>query len=301
MVRDVELLIEMLPWLNSHPGRSVAEVAKEFNISQSHVYLLLNLLRETGIGLYYGEQIEITIEDDWIQVNEALNLDRPVRMNSLQATTLLAGLTFLEQMPALAESSEVSVLIEKVSEALAPQQAVEVVTPERERDNVVALKNAIANNVCVEIEYSSGTATGASQRMIEPKLLSARDNRTYVRAYCHEASALRSFRADRITTLRVLDVVQHVEVAPEAFVDEYQNWIPVEVRLSREYLGDFDQSTVTNMKDIDGLLQISARVASLAWLASITLSAGGGIEIVEPADARELVQQMAFQWAAQNS
>lgn len=300
MARDIELLIQMLPWLCANPGRTVAEVAQEFNISTRQVYMLLNLLRETGIGLYYGEQIEITIEDDWIQVNEALNLDRPARMNSLQATTLLAGLSFLEQMPALADSGEVRELIDKISDLLAPERAVDVVTSTEEQENIRDIKSAIANNMCVRIKYASGTTTVDSYRVIEPKLLTTRDNRTYVRAYCHEASGLRSFRADRIVTLEVLTQPQSVDVEPSAFSDEHNNWVPVEVRLSREFLGEFDQSTITNLREIEGALHMSARVANLNWLASMVLSSGGGIEILEPIQGRELVRELANTWSANN-
>lgn len=297
-MNHIELLIRMLPWLVSHPGVSAEVVGKEFGISSREVLKLLDLLQYTGPGQYGGELVDVHFgAGESIYVIDAQRFDRPVRMSGAEASTLLAGLTYLEQMPALANSVEVAELIEKISKALQPAPAVDVVTNSREHECVELVKTAIESNKQITIDYASGFATNASHRVIEPKVMLTRDDLTYVRAWCYEAEALRTFRIDRIAHAEILDVEQTINVESAELVRSTDTWIPVIVEMDREHLGEFDNDTVKSVIEVsDGRLRVESKVANLDWFASVVLAAGGSIKVIEPAQARELVVNRARSW-----
>lgn len=297
-MNHIELLIRMLPWLVSHPGVSAEVVAKEFGITSREVLKLLDLLQYTGPGQYGGELVDVHFgAGESIHVIDAQRFDRPVRMSGAEASTLLAGLTYLEQMPALADSFEVAALIEKISKALQPAPAVDVVTNAREHECVELVKSAIESNKQIAIDYASGFATNASHRVIEPKTMLTRDDLTYVRAWCYEAEALRTFRIDRIAHAEILDIEQSINVESTDLERSTESWISVTVEVDREHLGEFDNDTVKSVSDVgNGRLRIETQVANLDWFVSVVLAGGGSIKVEEPAEARELVISRASQW-----
>jgi proteasome accessory factor C len=200
-------------------------------------------------------------------------------------------------MPALADSAEVSQLIEKISEALNPETAIDVVTDGRENECIALMMAAIDAQVQVQIEYASGSATHPSERIIEPKRMLTRDDRTYVRAWCTQAEALRTFRIDRIAHAETLSASQEVEVAPEDLMRNISDWIDVIVELDREYLAEFDNDTVTSIVELgNGRLRVETKVANLEWFVSVVLAGGGSISIIEPPAAKELLKETANVW-----
>lgn len=288
----------MLPWLVAHPGVSAQDVADEFGITPKEVIKLLDLLQYTGPGQYGGELVEVHFgEGQGIHVIDSQRFDRPVRMNGAEASALLAGLSYLEQMPALADSVEVRMLIDKISAALNPETAIEVVTDGRERECIQLLKESIDSNVQVQIDYASGSATNPSQRIIEPKRLLTRDDRTYVRAWCTQAEALRTFRIDRIAHAELLSNAQEIQVKPDDLLRNVDSWIDVIVELDREHLAEFDNDTVIAIHDIgNGRLRLETKVANLQWFVSVVLAGGGAITIISPQEAREQLLQTANHW-----
>lgn len=302
MADDLAILVQLLPWLVAHPGVSAAQVAAEFGISVKSVLRLIDILTYTGPGQFGGELIEISYgeDGDYIVVHDSQRFDRPLNLDARQASALLAGLNFLRQMPALADSAEVDGLIQKLQDALHPVSVVEVVTSEQERATVELLKRAIHDEVCVDIVYLSGSATIGTQRRIEPKALAVQDDRTFVRAWCHEAQDKRSFRVDRITSAHLTDEAAHVHLDGADFDQDRADWIPAVVEVTREHVGEFDRDTFTAVTDVGDRLRIEVRVATLEWLARVTLAAGGGIRILAPQEGRDLVRAAADAFSARN-
>lgn len=302
---DIALLVKMLPWLVLHPGASTNEVASEFHLTPRQVLRLLELVTFTGPHQYGGGLVDISLGDDdgeWITVLDAQSLDRPVKLDAREASALLAGLTYLEQMPALAEPENVGRLIDKISKALAPgEPTLSVVTAEAEREMVKTLKQALKQNKQVEITYVSGSAQNGAVRVIEPKQLSTRDDRTFVRAWCHEAEAVRSFRVDRMTKAVALHEDATVSIDSEELFADTAAWIQVQLDVDRDYLGDFDADTIVSMEDHGSAVRITAKVAHLRWLCSVVMAAAGGIRVIEPAQVRAQLHAMAQNWQALNS
>ena len=242
MSDDLSLLVALLPWLVAHPGVSAAEAAAEFGIDTKHLLRLVEVLTLTGPGQFGGELIEISYgeADDAITVRDPQRFDRPLTLNGRQASALLAGVAFLREMPALADSNEAEQLMSKLQKALHPVAVVDVVTSEQERATATLLKEAMQKSVCVDIVYVSGSASVGTKRRIEPQLLDVQGDRTFVRAWCHEAQDKRTFRVDRIASVELTEQPIQARLAAEDFEQDRSDWIDATLEMSWEFLSEVD-------------------------------------------------------------
>ena len=71
-------LLDLMPFLTSHPGISTAEVADEFGVEKEQVIKDLALLHMCGLPGYTPlELIDISYDDGIVHVRDPQNLDRP--------------------------------------------------------------------------------------------------------------------------------------------------------------------------------------------------------------------------------
>ena len=293
---DLDLAIKLLPFIIAQNGITVDEVAREFGVSPKKIsHLLLNLLPFTGRGQFGGELIDISVTDDGaIYVHDAQSLDRPIRLNGSQAYSILAGLVYLQNLPAFSDRDEVAGLIEKIAGALSTDvPAITVATPARQLKVIDVLRRAIQETESVEIDYSSATSTHSPNRTIDPIAMFVSEDRTYVNAWCHEAQSIRSFRIDRIAALELTG--KKFEIRGES--DDPISGIKVLLRVSQDAISEFDALHIECSNHLpDGRKEISLEVSNLEWLVRMALAQGGDVEIVEPVEARLLVATRAQAW-----
>lgn len=294
---DFELAIRLLPYLSAHGGISVDEVAKEFGVTARKVMQVLKVLPYTGRGQFGGELVDINVTDDGaIYVHDAQSLDVPVKLNGQQAFAILAGLSYLQNIPAFSERDEVAVLIEKISDAIDVEvPAIAVAADARQIKSIELLKRAIREQESIQIDYSSASSQNSPSRTIDPLSLFVTEDRTYINAWCHEVEGIRSFRVDRIAKLELTgDKFESHDV-----VDEEITGIAAKLLVKPDALSEFDAlDLLSSQQQADSRFLIELKVANLEWLIRMTLAQGGDVEIVEPANARTEIVQRAKACAA---
>ena len=294
---DLELAIRLLPFLSAHGGITVDEVAAEFSITNKKVMQILKLLPYTGRGQFGGELVDISVtEDGAIYVHDAQSLDLPVRLSGSQAFTMLASLSYLQNLPVFSEQDEVAQLIEKISAALGVDvPAVSVAASPRQLKTIELLKRAVREHESVVIDYASASAVNSPRRTIDPLAMFVSEDRTYVNAWCHEAQSIRSFRIDRIAT---------VELTGSTFepIDGEQAELTGErvvLNVTNDALSEFDALQLESHEELaDGRHKIALQVANTEWLIRMAIAQGGDVEIVEPMAVREQLVARTRQWLA---
>lgn len=292
---DLDIAIRLLPFLSAHGGITVDEVAKEFGITNKKVTHMLDLLTYTGRGQFGGELVDISVTDDGaIYVHDAQSLNQPFRLNGSQAFTILASLSYLQNMPVFSEQEEVAELIQKISDSLGVDvPAVTVAASARQLKTIEILKRAVREHESVEIDYSSATAVNSPKRVIDPLSMFVSEDRTYVSAWCHEAQSIRSFRLDRIAALELTGKT----FTPTGNPTEALTGIDVVLRVKADALSEFDALHIEKSVELsDGRHEISLQVANVEWLIRMALAQGGDVEIVEPSQAREVLTKRAQHW-----
>jgi proteasome accessory factor C len=297
MANDLELLIEMLPWMVANNGASLHEVATQFKITDKYALELISQLVVTGPSQGGGGLVDIDFEDaDSIYVSDAKSLDRPIKFTSLEAATLLGGLHYLEQFPSLANSEIVAGLITKIQSLLPSLESPISVIAAPIHDAIYeALASSIANKRAVQISYGALSKEDISERLVDPVQLYVRDDFTYLQAWCRRSQAWRNFRLDRI-----MAAVQSKELldVPDDIVEtqEMREYLAV-IELDKAYYGQLDQVDIITFKEsMWHAVEVQLKVYSRDWLISMILASGGRIRATGPPDLIQGLVERAKGW-----
>ncbi|HEX4787996.1 MAG TPA: WYL domain-containing protein [Actinospica sp.] len=226
-VEQVERLLNLVPYLRSHPGATVAEVADEFGVSQKQVAKDLNVLWFCGTpgGLaddlmepHVGEGGAIHLD------NAAEQITRPLRLSTREAVALLVALRALAQVPGLADRDALERALAKLEAAVgvaAANTAERLSVAFEARDVVLeAASRAQAGGRALHLQYYVPSRDEVTERTVDPIRVSILSGRAYLDAWCRSSRDRRMFRLDRVVGIEVLDepsaVPEHVANAPEA-------------------------------------------------------------------------------------
>jgi len=297
MANDLELLIEMLPWMVANNGASLHEVATQFEITDKYALELISQLVVTGPSQDGGGLVDIDFEDaDSIYVSDAKSLDRPIKFTSLEATTLLGGLHYLEQFPSLASSEIVAGLITKIQSLLPSLESPISVIAAPVHDAIYeVLASSIENKRAVQISYGALSKEDISERLVDPVQLYVRDDFTYLQAWCRRSQAWRNFRLDRI--MAAVESAELLEV-PIDFVEtqESREYLAV-IELDKAYYGQLDQVDIITFKEyMWHAVEVHLKVYSRDWLISMILASGGRMRAIGPPDLIQGLVERAKGW-----
>lgn len=297
MANDLELLIEMLPWMVANNGASLHEVATQFEITDKYALELISQLVVTGPSQDGGGLVDIDFEDaDSIYVSDAKSLDRPIKFTSLEATTLLGGLHYLEQFPSLASSEIVAGLITKIQSLLPSLESpISVIAAPIHDEIYEVLASSIENKRAVQISYGALSKEDISERLVDPVQLYVRDDFTYLQAWCRRSQAWRNFRLDRI--MAAVQSEHSLEV-PDDIVEtqETREYLAV-IELDKAYYGTLDQVDIITFKEsMWHAVEVQLKVYSRDWLISMILASGGRMRATGPPDLIQGLIERAKGW-----
>ena len=297
MASDLEVLIELLPWLVANNGASLQEIADHFEVSEKRALELIGQLVVTGPSQSGGGLVDIDFEDaESIFVADAKALDRPIKFSSFEAASLIAGLHYLEQFPSLASPKIVSGLITKIQSAIpSAESLINVVAAPVTQVIAETLQTAIAETCALEIAYAAISKDDVSTRIVDPVETYVRDDYTYLRAWCRNSQAWRTFRLDRIvsaeTSTQLAQVPNPTEVA-----EATRDYIGV-IELDKAYYGTLDLVDILSFKEyMWHAVEVELKVYSRDWLVSLILASGGRMRAVGPDDLVKGVIERAKGW-----
>ena len=297
MANDLELLIEMLPWMVANNGASLNEVATQFEITDKYALELISQLVVTGPSQDGGGLVDIDFEDaDSIYVSDAKSLDRPIKFTSLEATTLLGGLHYLEQFPSLASSEIVAGLTTKIQSLLPSLESpISVITTPIASAVYEVLAASIADKLAVQISYGALSKEDLSDRLVDPVQMYVRDDFSYLHAWCRRSQAWRNFRLDRIiaavATNEPLDIPDEIVETQES-----REYLAV-IELDKAYYGQLDQVDIVTFKEyMWHAVEVQLKVYSRDWLISMILASGGRMRAIGPPDLIQGLVERAKGW-----
>ena len=203
-------LLDLVPYLQSHPGISITEVATEFNVSKSEILKDLNLLFLCGLpGYTHLELIDIAFDDDFIDVIDAQNLASPRRLTESESLALRIALSALYDSLPLAHHSRQQILdlLTKISAMFSsdlPENLISFSAP-RERVVLATLEKAITDQRKLSIVYINRSKDEKRSRKISPIKINIDGERSAVMAWCHESHGMRTFAINQIEDALILD------------------------------------------------------------------------------------------------
>ena len=281
-------LLDLVPYLTTHQGIAISELAKTFDTTVKEITDDLNTLWMCGLPGYTPlELIDLEFESGFVSIRNAETLAAPRALDRAEALSIYMGLDLLSAELGGSNSSlvsEISNLQEQLRSQLisAPQVQIEASLASELRALIL---RAIRRRGWLEITYHSAANDQVTKRQVAPYELSQSGSHEYLQGYCDNAKAIRNFRADRIVA--VSEIAD--QLWPSNLVTANDEAIDYEVKVhaaSRQVLEVLPQiSANSTTATIQGY--------SAPWISRAILSLAGQVEAIAPTEIRVAVHARA--------
>jgi proteasome accessory factor C len=296
-------LLALVPYLRTHPGARLDDVADVFGVTVRQLRDDLNLLWVCGLpGGAPGDLIDLSFDDDTVTVLDPQTLDRPLRLTVDEGQALVVAARTLADVPGLAERAALDRVLGKLEGALgvgatAPGVAVAL---EAEAEVLADARTALDRRRRLHLRYLVEARDEVTDRDVDPMRLLSRDGRWYLEAWCHRVEAVRLFRLDRVVELRLLDVpaVPPPEAVSRDLADGLFSPSPedgrvtLDLRPAARWVADY--YPIESSREVpDGGLRITLRTPDVEWVVRLVLRLGGQGRVIEPDALVQAVRERA--------
>ncbi|MCU1655368.1 MAG: Proteasome accessory factor [Pseudonocardiales bacterium] len=284
-------LLALVPYLQAHPGITMAEVAADFGVTPRQIDRDLRLLWMCGLpGHGPGDLIDLSFDGDTVSVIFDAGMSRPLGLTAEEALALIVALRTLAETPGLADTDAVQRALAKVEKAAVSEvdDTTVSIALDVEARLTPALQRAIDEGRALSMRYYTATRDETTERTVDPLRVFEMDGHSYLEAWCRRAEGMRVFRVDRIEHLEQLDEpaqppanVELRDLNEGVFQPASEHLLAL-LRLAPAYFWVADYYPTEDVAESDGLLQVSLRVADPAWVRSLVLGSSGQVEVLSP-------------------
>jgi proteasome accessory factor C len=290
-VEKAARLLDLVPFISTHQGIALSELAEEFNLSESELLSDLNTLWMCGLPGYTPlELIDLEFESGYVSIRNAEVLQRVRLLTKQELVIILLGLDILRSSldPKRADlQTAIAGLTGKIKEIVGN---VATASPIVDSVHRAIITQAIASRMDLTIKYHSTIRDTVTERVITPLELSLDHGFEILNAYCQSAEGFRTFRLDNMRSVAVAG--SSVSVPEQLGTSDYQ-WqllIGSRFRTSSERF----RSTYKPRETTSGE-QITVNSFSQDWLLRNAMSTLASVEVQLPISARSLIAQKCQQ------
>lgn len=297
-------LLNMVPYLAANPGITKTVAAAELGVTVAQLQADLNQLWVCGLpGYGPGDLIDLSFEEETVEVTFSAGIDRPLRLTSTEATALLIALRALVELPGTADPSSVQGAIAKI-ESAAGVAARGLLTQAGERPGpespaVLAVRSALRRGRALDITYFSASRDAVTSRVVDPIRIVLVDNHSYLQAWCRHAEGVRLFRFDRIDEAVELAEPAHrhddaTDAAALELFRDADNLPVARLAIASDHAWVMDYYPMTDVVvRPDGSAEASMRYASREWMARLMAGFGTGVRVLAPAELSTAIRDRA--------
>ena len=304
-------LITLILLLQRQPNQKAADLAHELGVSVRTLHRYFVMLDEIGIPVYsergpYG----------------GFSLVKGYRMPPLvfapeEAVAVYLGVSLVDEMWGQMYQDAAHGALAKLDNVLPDEQRHEIAWARRSllatgmhRANLDSLtptleklRRAARQHRQVRMIYQSRNQPGPTPRELDPYALVHRWGWWYVVGYCHLRQAKRTFRVDRIEELTLLETTfdPPTQFDLQAYLENEPQTQPLLIARLRflpaaaKAVSDSQLYWESIEKQPDGSLIVTYPAPTLEWAASTMLAFGPIVEVLEPAELRQIVAEWASQ------
>ena len=278
-------VLALLPYVNDHPGVTIAELASRFEVSERELERDLELLPMCGLPPYTPDRlIDVDVDDDGgVTVRFAEYFERPLRLTPDEGLALVAAGRALLDVPGSDADGALASGLAKLAETVGgPALDVELGADD---EYLEALRAAAAAGERLEIEYYSHGADVLRTRRIDPRTVFHASGHWYVEAFCHRAGDDRLFRVDRVQGLRLTG--ERFPVAPGGGLPEVFHprdddpRVTLELEPAAAWVAEAYPMERTEVLE-GGRQRVVLAVSEARWLDRLLLRAGPDARVVDP-------------------
>lgn len=281
-------LLDLVPYINSHQGISLKELAHVFEVTQAQMTSDLTTLWMCGLPGYTPlELMDLDFESGFVTIHNAETLSKPRAIVFDEGVALILGLDLLRS----SISSDRSDLLERI-DLLSQRLAVLINLPSAlsatsivKQEVSAAITAALKSRMGLEITYHSLYRDEISNRVILPIEIVESDGQRYLSSYCYTVEDFRQFRLDRIQSAKSQSVSQEIPHRPLS-ESSFKSTIKV-LTPTREIAERFKQ------RELPKELEIEFESFSLQWLERSIMASGSAVCLQSPPDVRQSIAVMA--------
>ena len=281
-------LLDLVPYLNTHQGISLKELAQHFDVSPSQMSADLTTLWMCGLPGYTPlELMDLEFESGFVSIRNAETLSKPRSITFQEGVALLLGLDLIaSSLPE--HRQDLLISIASLRSRLTSILGVPVkLSATASTSGVVTttISQAITTKSGLEISYHSMYRDLLTERTVMPIELYEKDNHQYLRAYCFTALDYREFRVDRVKSVKPTNV-------PETFESNKQAPGKIDFSIttkdpSRDVVERFGiTDTVTGS-------QLDLSSYSRQWIERSVMASGAAVVLNSPSEIRDEVAKKA--------
>ena len=281
-------LLDLVPFLNTHQGISLKELAQRFDVSPAQMSADLTTLWMCGLPGYTPlELMDLEFESGYVTIRNAPTLSKPRSISFDEGVALILGLDLLASS-LTTDKQDLATLIEELKAKISTKIGLPVSLNAQPKSSPLvtsALSESLSKSMCLIIRYHSLYRDEITERTIQPLELLQENENQYVRAFCFSAGAMRDFRVDRIieaslTSERPSDKNSTTNSSTIDFSISLQ-------KPSRDVVERFD----IDYSDISSTLNLQS--FSQQWIERSVMASGDGVELTSPPNIRENIASRA--------
>jgi proteasome accessory factor C len=304
---QVRRLLSLVPYLRKHDGAAMADVARGFGITVKTLREDLSVLWMCGMpGLTPGDLIDIDMDavdgEGVIHLTNADYLTRPLRLAADEALALVLALRTLREVAGPGERDAIDRALGKLETASGAANTLDHASVKviAGQDEIQArINDALRRGRRIDLTYDVASRAETTRRMVDPLRVFILEGYGYLEAYCYSATALRTFRLDRIAAVEVTEIA--VEPHDVRLKDLSTGWfdtlhdaplVTLELTRAAAWVAEYYPSEQAVTHD-DGTMTISLRVTDPAWLRGLLLRLAGGARVMAPVEAGDSAAEAA--------
>jgi proteasome accessory factor C len=274
-------LLDLVPYINTHQGISLVDLAKVFEVSTDQMISDLTTLWMCGLPGYTPlELMDLDFESGYVTIRNAPTLAKPRSITHEEGVALVLGLDVLrstispEREDLIDAIGSLSQRIARLVNLPLALSASSVISPEV----TTSIRKAIAHRSGLKISYHSLYRDEISSRIILPLELLESQGYVYLHAYCFTALDFRHFRVDRVQSTETAEV-EKPSVAPAVNPEKIGYELKVH-RPTRDVAERFEESS------LEAGSVFKASSFSHHWIARSVMASGGAVELISPTAIR---------------
>ena len=280
-------LLDLVPFLLSHQGISLQELAKHFKIESNVMIDDLNTLWMCGLPGYTPlELIDLAFDSGFVTIRNAAPLSYVRTMSSSEIVALALGLDLLRENSEHLGTGQ-SDRIDSLAKKLRDQIDVHIsIAPSPTTAHRSVISASIARRVPVDLTYYSSNSDEETTRIVTVYEFFNENDVEYFQGFCHTSTGMRTFRVDRIVAVSLSD--SH-EVIPQAQVQQNES-----IRVGAS-VRSLDRSSAEAFGLAFTDLHIGGRVTLQAfspeWLIRSIMAGAGSLVVEDPQEIAQAIRQ----------
>ncbi len=284
-------LLDLVPFISTHQGISLKELAAEFDVSTNELLDDLNTLWMCGLPGYTPlELIDLSFDSGFVSIRNAEVLRKVRLLTKEELVAISIGLDLLkESMPTDREDlkSAISSLASKIKVLIGE---IAVVSPTVNSAHRAMIFRAMKERRDLEIQYHSLIRDQITSRRITPLEIGEDNGLETLFAYCYLAKGFRTFRLDNFVDAKISEVLSAIDNANVPETELFKAKCRINNRL-RTTLERFRLDVTFFVGSKDEVFAVES--FSQDWLIRNFLSTLANTEIVEPVELAKLVADKA--------